>query len=149
MRDTTRRRRNAREFELSEKVIVLGQRTFTLEDLNQDSGLVVSSSGEASADVNSIVRKSERVTRIHLTLPCGDDGVTSNQLGEDTASSLDTEGKRANIDESIKTRIFGVKEGSTLNGGTVSDDLIRVDSLGRFLTTEELFEQLLNFGDTS
>jgi hypothetical protein len=117
--------------------------------LNQDGGLVVSSSGEASADVNSIVQKSGSVTSIHLTLPCGEDGVTRNQLGEDTASSLDTEGKRVKFDESIKTRFFGAREGSTLNGGTVSDDLIRVDSLGRFLTTEELFEQLLNFGDTS
>ena len=149
MRDTARRRRNAREFELPEKVVVLGQRTFTLEDLNQDSGLVVSSSGEASADVNSTVRKSERESRIHLTLPCGDDGVTRDQLGKDTASSLNTEGKRADIDENNISSSFSTREDSTLNGGTVSDGLIRVDSFGRFLATEELFEELLNFGNTS
>ena len=57
LRDTPRRRRNASKFELSEMVVVLGQRTFTLEDLDQDSGLVVSSSGEASADVNSMFIK--------------------------------------------------------------------------------------------
>jgi hypothetical protein len=35
-----------------------------------------------------------------------------------------------------------------LNSGTVSDGFIRVDSLGRFLATEEFLEELLNFGDT-
>lgn len=48
LRDTTRCRRNAREFEFSKKVVILGQRTFTLEDLDQNSRLIVSSSGEAS-----------------------------------------------------------------------------------------------------
>jgi hypothetical protein len=148
LRDTTRRRRNARKFELSEKVVVLGQRTFTLEDLDQDSGLVVSSSGEARADVNSIVQKNERKT-IHLTLPCGDDGVTRNQLSVNTASSLDTNAEWADIDENNVSSSFGTREDSTLNGGTVSDGLIRVDSLRRFLATEELLEELLNFGDTS
>ena len=148
MRNTTRRRRNAREFELSEKIVVLGQRTFTLKDLNQDSGLIVSSSREASVDVNSIVQKDEREISIHLTLPCGDDSVTRNQLGEDTASSLDTEGKRADIDENKFTSSFGARKDSTLNGGTISDGLIRINSLGRFLATEKLFEELLNFGNT-
>ena len=72
-----------------------------------------------------------------------------NQLGEDTASSLDTEGKRANIDKNNVSCSFGAREDSTLNGGTVSDGLIRVDPLGRFLATEELLEELLNFGDMS
>ena len=99
-------------------------------------------------DVNSIVQKSERET-IHLTLPCRDDGVTRNQLGEDTASSLDTKGKRADIDENNIISSFRAREDSTLNGGTVSDRLIRVYSFGRFLATEELLEELLNLGDTS
>ena len=114
--------------------------------MDQDSGLVVSSRGEASANVNSIFHKNERET-IHLTLPCGDDSVTRNQLGEDTTSSLDTEGKRADIDENNISSSFGAREDSTLNGGTVSDGLIRVDSFGRFgrfLATEELLEELLN-----
>jgi hypothetical protein len=149
LRNATRRRRYAREFELSEKVVVLGQRTFTLKDLDQDSGLIVSSSGEANCGCHSIVQKNIKKTSIHLTLPCGDDGVTRNQLGEDTASSLDTEGKRADIDENNVSSSFGAREDSTLNGGTISDSLIGIDSLGRFLATEELLEELLNFGDTS
>jgi hypothetical protein len=66
------------------------------------------------------------------------------QLDEDTASSLDTEGKRADIDENNVSSSFGAREDPTLNGG-----FIRVDSLGRFLATEELLEKLLNFRDTS
>jgi NAD-specific glutamate dehydrogenase len=148
LRDTTSPRRNAGEFELSEKIVILGQRTFTLENLDQDSGLVVSSSGEAICRCQSNVRRNEREKIIHLTLPCGDDGVTRNQLGEDTTSSLDTEAKRANINENNFSSSFGAREDSTLNSGTVSDGLIRVDSLGRFLATEEFLEELLNFGDT-
>ena len=91
----------------------------------------------------------ERETGMHLAFPCGDDGVTRNQLGEDTASSLDAEGKRANIDENIFTTSIGTREGPTLNSGTISDGLIRVDSIGKLLTTKELFEEPLNFGDTS
>ena len=86
---------------------------------------------------------------IHLTLPCGNDGITRNQLREDTASSLDTEGERANIDQNNVSSSFGAREDSTLNSGTISNGFIRVDSLGRLLATEELLEELLNFGDTS
>ena len=72
-----------------------------------------------------------------------------NQLGENTAGSLDTEGKRADIHEKNTTSSFGARKDSTLNSGTISDGFIRVDSLGRFLATEEFLEELLNFGDTS
>lgn len=41
LRNTTRSRRNTRKFELSEQVVVLGASTFSLEDLNENTGLVV------------------------------------------------------------------------------------------------------------
>ena len=111
--------------------------------------------GWLSAAVEKLVRmsiqfvhKNERET-IHLTFRCGDDGVTRNQLGENTAGSLDTEGKRADIHEKNTTSSFGARKDSTLNSSTISDGFIRVDSLGRFLATEEFLEELLNFGDTS
>lgn len=75
--------------------------------------------------------------------------VTRNQLGEDTTGSLDTKSKRADIDENNVSSSFSARQDSTLNSGTVSDGLIGIDSLGRFLATEELLEELLNFGDTS
>jgi hypothetical protein len=45
--DTTRCRRDAGELELAEKVVILSHSTFTLEDLDQHSGLVISGGGEA------------------------------------------------------------------------------------------------------
>ena len=44
LRDTTKCRRDARKFKLFNEVVVLGQTTFALENMNQDDGLVVSSS---------------------------------------------------------------------------------------------------------
>ena len=41
MRDTTRRGRNAGEFEFVEQVVVLGAGTFTLIELDENTGLVV------------------------------------------------------------------------------------------------------------
>lgn len=57
-------RGNARELEFSKKAVVLGQRTrtFTLEELDQDGGLVVGGSGEDP------------------TLASVDDGVTRDEL---------------------------------------------------------------------
>ena len=97
-------------------------------------------------EFSSIVPENERETA-HLIHPCGDDGITRNQLGEDTASSFDAKGKRADIDENNATSSFGARDDSNLNGGAVSDGLIRVNLLSRrLLATEELLKGLLNFG---
>ena len=56
MRDTARRRLNAGEFELVEKVVVLRQLAFTFEDLNEDDLLVVGSSREAGRKMSVLVR---------------------------------------------------------------------------------------------
>jgi len=47
LRDTAGRWRDAGELEFAEKVVVLGQRTLALEDLDEDGGLVVSGGREA------------------------------------------------------------------------------------------------------
>src|SRR5258705_3782615 len=85
---------------------------------------------------------------LHLRLSSGDDGVTGDELGENTTSSLDTKCKRTNIDEDD---LFGSNfagEDTTLDGSTVSNGLIRVDTLGRLLAAEVLLEKLLNLRDT-
>ena len=46
MRNTTRSRGDTRELKLAEVVVVLGPGTFTLVDLDQDTGLVVGVSPE-------------------------------------------------------------------------------------------------------
>ena len=85
---------------------------------------------------------------IHLALPGGDDGVTGDELGEDTTGGLDTESERADIDEDDIGSSFSTREDTSLDSGTVGNSLIGVDTLGRLLATEELLEELLDLGDT-
>lgn len=139
---------DTRELEFAEKVVVLGERTFTLEDLDKDSRLVVSGGREANDNVS---KESFRTISqdAHLGLPGRDDSVTGNELGEDSTGGLNTKGKRANIDEDDVSGAFSSREDTTLYGSTIGNSLVRVDSLGGFLATEVLLEQLLNLGDTS
>ena len=60
LRNTTRRRWDAGELEFAEKVVVLGQRTLALEDLDEDGGLVVSSGREAERKKRSDEPKSTK-----------------------------------------------------------------------------------------
>ncbi|KAF5326355.1 hypothetical protein D9611_000923 [Ephemerocybe angulata] len=130
LRNTTGRRGDAGKLELAEMVVVLGERTFTLEDLDKDGRLVVGGGGE------------------DLALPGGDDGVTGDELGEDTTGGLDTEGEGADIDEDDISGSLSSREDTTLDGSTVGDGLIGVDSLGGLLAVEVLLEELLDLGDT-
>jgi len=127
--NTAWRGRNASELKLAEEVVVLGHGTFTLEDLDQDGGLVIGGGGE------------------DLTLAGGDDGVTGNELGHDTTGGLDTESERVDIDEDDITQALVASEDTTLNGSTISNSLIRVDALGR-LFSEVFLEELLDLGNT-
>ena len=129
LRNATRSGRNAGELKLAEEVVVLGEGTFTLEDLDQDRGLVVGSGGE------------------NLTLAGRDNGVTGNKLGHDATSCFDTEGERVNIDKEKTTQTLVAGEDTSLDSSTVGDSLIRVDSLGGFLS-KVLLEELLDLGDT-
>lgn len=85
---------------------------------------------------------------IHLALPGGDDGVTGDELGEDTTGGLDTESERADIDEDDIGSSLSTREDTSLDSGTVGNSLIGVDTLGRLLATEELLEELLDLGNT-
>lgn len=65
LRDTTGGRRDARELEFTEKVVVLCQRTLSFEDLDQYSGLIIRSGGEASGwhvSIRQIGGKTEQLT---------------------------------------------------------------------------------------
>jgi len=111
LRNTTRSGRDGRQFEFAEEVVVLGQRTFTFEDLDQDGGLVVGSGRE------------------DLALPGGNDGVTGDELGEDSTGGFDTESEGANVDEDDIGSSFSSRENTTLDSGTVGNSLVRVDTL--------------------
>jgi hypothetical protein len=73
LRNTTRSGRDTGEFELAEKVVVLGARTLTLVHLDEHTGLVVG------------------VCRERLGLFGGDGCVTLDERSHDTTSGLDTE----------------------------------------------------------
>ena len=129
LRNATRSRRDARKLKFAKQIVILGQRTLPLKDLNKDGRLVVSSGGE------------------YLTLAGRNNSVASNELGEDTASGLDPERKRADVNENNVLRSLFAGENTSLDGSSVGDSLIGVDSLGG-LFAKVVFEQLLNLGNT-
>jgi len=121
------------EIELAEDVVVLGHGSFTFEDLDEDTGLVVGVGGEG------------------LGLLGGDGGVSLDQGGHDATSGLDTERERGDIEEKEILDFLGfvaAKDGG-LDGGTVGNGLIGVDGLVEFLAVEVVLEELLDLGDSS
>jgi len=130
LRNTTRSGRDTGKLELAELVVVLGHGTLTLEDLDQDNGLVVSGGRE------------------NLRLLGGNGSATLDQVGHDTTSGLNTKGKRVDIHENNATSLIFTGQDTTLNSGTVGDGLIRVDTLAGLLS-KVFLEHGLNLGDTS
>lgn len=129
--------RNGGEFKFAEKIVVFGQRPFTLKDLDQNSGLIVRGSGEA-IDITLAQLRIRMHGDVHLALLRRDDRVTGNQLGEDTTSSLDTERKWTNINEEDISCSLGSGEDATLNSSTIGHSLVRVDTFRRFFAKELL-----------
>ena len=121
---------DASELELAKEVVVLGEGAFSLKDLDQDGGLVIGGGGE------------------DLALAGGDGGTTGDELGHYTTGGLDTESERVDVDEEDVTQGVVATEDTTLDGSTIGNSLIGVDTLGRLLS-EVLLEELLNLGDTS
>lgn len=63
----------------------------------------------------------------------GDDGVTRDEFSEDSTGGFDTESEGTDIDEDDIFSAFFTGEDTALDGGTVGDGFVGVDSLGRFL----------------
>lgn len=79
--------------------------------------------------VNTELQEDEAVKDVHLRLPGRDDSVTGNELGHDATGGLDTESERADIDEDDIGHTLVTSEDTTLDGGTIGDGLIGVDTL--------------------
>jgi hypothetical protein len=126
--NTTRSGGDASELELAKKVVVLGEGTFSLKYLDQDGGLVIGGGGE------------------DLALASGDGGTTGNKLGHNTTGGLDAKSEGADVDEEDVTQCVVATEDTTLDGSTIGNSLIGVDTLGRLLS-EVLLEELLDLGD--
>ena len=80
-----------------------------------------------------------------------DSSVSVNKIGHDTTSSLNTKRKRSNIKkkEFLSLLVTLTGEDSSLDGSTISNSLIRVDTLVERLAIEELLKHLLDFRDSS
>jgi len=85
-----------------------------------------------------------------LCLLGGNGSVTLNKFGHDTTSGLNTIGEGNNVEEEQILHSLGLVtiENGSLDSSTVSDSLIRVDSLVESFTVEEVRKHFLDFGDT-
>ena len=133
LRNTTGSRRNARQLELAKQVVVFGSSTLSFVHLNKYTGLVVSVSGE------------------DFRLFGGNHGVTLDESGHDTPGSLDTGGKRGNVEKKkVLCLLRGVtRKDSSLNCSTIGNSLIRVDALVGLLAVEEVGNKFDDTRDTS
>lgn len=118
------------ELELAKDVVVLGHGTLTLEDLDQDNGLVISGSRE------------------DLALAGRDRSVAGNELGHDTTSCLNSKSKGVDIHENNLLSTLLARQNTGLNGSAESDGLVGVDTLGSLLAVEVLLNEGLDLGDT-
>jgi hypothetical protein len=133
LRNTTRSGRNAREFELAEQIVVLSSSSFAFKDLDQDTRLVVGEGREG------------------LGLLGWDSGVALDESSHDTASGLNTDGERSDVEQQDLVGRLGrgiTREDSSLYSGTVGDGLIRVDGLVGLLAVEEVGDELLDTRNT-
>ena len=120
------------EIELSEDVVVPGHGALSLEDLDEDAGLVVGVGGEG------------------LGLLGGDGGVALDEGGHDTSRGLEAEGEGGDIKEEELGELLGLVgtgEDGGLDGGAEGDGLVGVDGLARLLSVEEVGEEALDLGD--
>ena len=134
LRLSTRHRRDSIKTELSKDVVVLGHGTFSLEDLDQHTGLVIGVGGES------------------LGLLGGNGGVTLDKSGHDTSSGFKTEGKWGDIKQQQFGKLFGLvgsAQDSGLDSGSEGDGFVGVDGLAKFLSVEEFGKHGLDLGDTS
>jgi hypothetical protein len=96
--------------------------------------------GWLSAAVEKLCRLSARriylqeQKRSHLRLASGNDCVAGNEFGEDTTGGLNAECQRTDINEDDIFSTLLTREDATLDGSTISNSLIGVDTLRRLFS---------------
>mmetsp|Transcript_45726 Transcript_45726/g.111455 ORF Transcript_45726/g.111455 Transcript_45726/m.111455 type:complete len:378 (+) Transcript_45726:417-1550(+) len=133
LRNTTGGWGDTGQFELSKLVVILGHGTFSFVNLDQNDILVV------------------LVSRECLGFLGGDGSTAVDELGHDTTDSFDTLGKRSNIQQknlACCVTTFSGKD-TSLDGSSVGDSLVGVDTLGWLFSTEVFRDKLLNLRNTS
>ena len=127
LRHTARSGRNAVQVEAADRLVVAGQRTFALADVDLDRRLVIGSRGEG------------------LRLAGRDRGVGVDELGHHTAQGLDTQRQRRNVEQQHVLHL--AREHTALDSGAYGHHFVGVHALvGR--AAEELLDDLLDRGDT-
>jgi len=126
---------DAFKVELAELVIVLGHWSFSFEDLNLYSRLVVS------------------VGRESLSLLAWDLRVARDDVGHDASGCLDSLRKRSDVDkqhilERVVVSSCLIAEDGCLNSSTVSNCFVRVDGSVQRLPIEEFREHGLDLRDS-
>ncbi|GJN31061.1 hypothetical protein PR202_gb19415 [Eleusine coracana subsp. coracana] len=131
LRHASGSRRDARELELAQQVVILGPRPLALVHLDQHARLVVRVGGE------------------HLLLLGRDGGVPRDERRHHAAGSLQPQRQRRDVEQKqvLHLLVALAAEDGGLHGGAVRHGLVRVDALAELLAVEEVLEELLHFGD--
>ena len=122
LRDTARGRRQTRQLEHPELLVVRRDLALALVDLDLHGGLVVLGGGE---DLGPLGR---------------DRRVPLDELGHDAALGLDAEGQRGDVEEQDVLDL--ALEDTGLERGADGDDLVRVDALVGVLAAGQLLDEL-------
>ena len=113
------------QLELSQELIVPGHFSLALVNLHLDLSLTVSGSGE------------------HLGLLGGDGSVSVDQLGENAAEGLNSQGQGGHVEQQDISDV--TSEHSALDGSSHGHGLVRVDRLA-WVTAENLLTCVLHLG---
>lgn len=113
-------------------MIVLSHWSFSFVNLNLDSWLVVSIGGK------------------YLSLLDWNGGVLLNDLGHDSAGSLNSQRQWGDIQQEnlVQSLALFLVQYSGLNGSSVGNSLVWVDGSVQLLSVEELGQQLLDHWDS-
>mmetsp|Transcript_3882 Transcript_3882/g.5706 ORF Transcript_3882/g.5706 Transcript_3882/m.5706 type:complete len:148 (+) Transcript_3882:558-1001(+) len=112
-------------------MVILSHRTFSFKNLNKNSILIILMSRES------------------LRFFGWDERVSFNKNSHDSTNSFNTQTQRCDIQQKNIFSRFILRKNSTLNSSTISDSFIRVNTTVWFFTIEKVFQQLLNFRNTS
>ena len=127
LRHTTGSRSDAIQMEDAEALVVAGELTLALQDIDLNRGLVIRSSGE------------------DLALVGRNGGVALNDLGADAAQSLNAEAQRGDIQQQQTLDV--ALQDAALDSSTDSHALIGVDAL-EGLAVQLFLDCIVDSGDT-
>ena len=128
LRHATGGRGDAGQLEGAEQLVVTGELTLALVDLDEHGGLAVLGGGE---DLRGLGR---------------DGRVAIDELGHNATLGLDTERQRGHVDEQDVLAV--TLDDAGLQGGAHGDDLIGVDALVGLATAGQLLDDLGDGGHT-